>query len=93
VLILLPLASLLLKITLQKLSAMEPEVAAFLRKIGKSILATFIWLALTAIAAIKGDNAFIGEHIQLNNVLFYIWLIISVVLLVKVYKKVWVAKT
>jgi len=72
---------------------MEPEVAAFLRKIGKSILATFIWLALTAIAAIKGDNAFIGEHIQLNNVLFYIWLIISVVLLVKVYKKVWVAKT
>lgn len=68
---------------------MEPEATAFLRRVGKSIMLGFVWLAVNSTAAIKGDNAFITDHIRLANVLFYIWFIISVVLLVIISKKIW----
>lgn len=67
-------------------------MVAFLRRIGKSITIAFCWLAITATAAIKGDNAFIGEDIKLGNVLFYLWVIISIILLVIIFKKLWFAK-
>ena len=68
---------------------MEPEAAAFLRRVGNSLAIGFVWLAVNATAAIKGDNAFIGDQITIGNVLFYIWFVISIVILVILYKKIW----
>ena len=68
---------------------MEPEAAAFLRRVGNSLAIGFIWLAVNATAAIKGDNAFIGDQITIGNILFYIWFLISIVILVILYKKIW----
>jgi hypothetical protein len=68
---------------------MEPETLAFLKRVGYSIFIALVWLAVNATAAIKGDNAFIGEHITLGNVLFYIWFIISLLILIALYKKMW----
>jgi uncharacterized PurR-regulated membrane protein YhhQ (DUF165 family) len=68
---------------------MDPEMAAFFRRIGYTILIALIWLAINATAAIKGDNAFIGDHITLGNIIFYVWFIISVILLIVIYKKMW----
>jgi hypothetical protein len=68
---------------------MDPEMAAFFKRIGYTILVALIWLAINATAAIKGDNAFIGDHITLANVIFYAWFIISVILLIFIYKKMW----
>lgn len=68
---------------------MEPEAAAFLRRVANSLAIGFIWLAVNAIAAIKGDNAFIGDHLTLGNILFYIWFVLSIVILVLLYKKIW----
>ena len=68
---------------------MEPEAAAFLRRVGNSLAIGFVWLAVNATAAIKGDNAFIGNQITIGNILFYIWFVISIVILVILYKKIW----
>jgi hypothetical protein len=68
---------------------MDPEMAAFFKRIGYTILIALIWLAINATAAIKGDNAFIGDHITLANVIFYAWFIVSVILLIVIYKKMW----
>jgi hypothetical protein len=68
---------------------MDPEMAAFFKRIGYTILVALIWLAINATAAIKGDNAFIGDHITLANVIFYAWFIISVIILIVIYKKMW----
>ncbi|WP_018615102.1 hypothetical protein [Segetibacter koreensis] len=68
---------------------MEPEAAAFLKRVANSLVIAFIWLAVNATAAIKGDNAFIGEQITIGNILFYVWFIISVVILIILYKKIW----
>ena len=69
---------------------MEPEMVAFLKRVANSVFIAFAWLGITAVAAIKGDNAFIGDQLRLGNVLFYTWFIISVVLLIWIYKKMWV---
>ena len=71
---------------------MEPEMVAFLKRIGKSLTIAFCWLAITATAAIKGDNAFIQEHVTIGNILFYLWLIISIIILAVIFKKMWFAK-
>ena len=71
---------------------MEPEAAAFLRRVGNTLTISFIWLAVNATAAIKGDNAFIGDHITIGNILFYIWFVVSIILLVIIFKKIWAAK-
>jgi hypothetical protein len=68
---------------------MDPEMAAFFKRIGYTILIALIWLSINATAAIKGDNAFIGDHITLANVIFYAWFIISVIILIVIYKKMW----
>jgi hypothetical protein len=71
---------------------MEPEVVAFLKRIARSLTIAFIWLAINVTAAIKGDNAFIGDHIRLANVLFYLWFVISLIALILIYKKMWFSK-
>lgn len=71
---------------------MDPEAAAFLRLIAKTLLVGFVWLALTCVFAIKGDNAFVKDAVKMGNVLFYAWLVGSIVLLVWVYKKMWSKK-
>ena len=68
---------------------MEPEASAFLRKVGKSLTIGFIWLALNAIFAIKGDNAFIEGPVRLGNILFYTWFVVSVVVMVIIFRKLW----
>lgn len=72
---------------------MEPEMAAFLKKISYSILIAVAWLGITSIAAIKGDNAFVEGDVRLGNVLFYCWFIISILLLVWIYRKLWKVET
>ncbi len=71
---------------------MDPEMAAFFQRIVKSVTIMFCWLAITATAAIKGDNAFIGEQINIGNILFYLWLIISILILIWLFKKIWFPK-
>ncbi|MGI8634059.1 MAG: hypothetical protein ACR2KZ_01515 [Segetibacter sp.] len=71
---------------------MEPEMVAFLKRIGKSLTIAFCWLAITTTAAIKGDNAFIGKHLSAGNILFYLWLVISIILLAVIFKKLWFSK-
>ena len=71
---------------------MEPEMVAFLKRIANSIFIALAWLAINATVAIKGDNAYVGDHITLANVLCYSWFVISIVLLVMIYKKMWKGK-
>jgi hypothetical protein len=67
----------------------EPEMVAFLKRISLTLFIAVIWLAINATAAIKGDNAFIGDHITLGNILFYTWFVISLVILLMIYKRMW----
>jgi hypothetical protein len=68
---------------------MEREAAAFLKRVGNTLIVGFLWLAINVTAAIKGDNAFISDHVTFANVLFYIWFVASLVILIFIYRKIW----
>ena len=76
-------------LTTKSFYLMEPEALAFLKRVAKSILLALVWLAINAVAAIWGDNAFVNGSFKLSNILFYAWFLISVVLLVYLLKKMW----
>lgn len=71
---------------------MEPEAALFLKRVAKSIFIGFVWLAITSIIAIKGNNAFVENKISLGNVIFYTWFVVSIIFLVRIFKKMWMPK-
>lgn len=68
---------------------MDPQTLAFLKRISKTLLIFFLWLSLTCIFAIKGDNAFIQQKISTGNILFYVWLFCSLAMLFVIFKKMW----
>lgn len=68
---------------------MEPEALAFLKRVAKSILLALVWLAINAVAAIWGDNAFVNGSLKVSNILFYIWFVISVAGLIYLLKRMW----
>jgi len=71
---------------------MEPEMVAFLKRIANSIFIALAWLGITSIIAIKNDNAFVGDRITMGNILCYAWFIVSIIMLVWIYKKMWVKR-
>jgi hypothetical protein len=56
---------------------MEPGVKKYLLRILNTLSVGLLWLALNSTIGIMYDHAFIHEHINTGNILFYIWFVIS----------------
>ena len=59
---------------------MEPDVALFLKKIVWSLSAALVWMLV---------NTLFEEGHSLGSVIFYGWLVASVFLMLKLYRKWW----
>ena len=68
---------------------MEPEVAAFLKRISTSIFVGILWMVINSTFGIMYDFAFVHDKITLGNILFYIWFIVSLPLLLWFYIRLW----
>ena len=71
------------------MSNMEPEVRDFLMRISLSIGAGLLRLFINVTIGIFGGWLFFYETPGLGNYVFYAWLLVSVVLLVWVYLRLW----
>ena len=71
------------------MSNMEPEVRDFLMRISLSIGAGLLWLFINVTIGIFGGWLFFYETPELGNYVFYAWLLVSVVLLIWVYLRLW----
>ncbi len=58
---------------------MEPIVKRYLIRILNTISVSLLWLAINSTAGIMYDLAFIHEKVQLKNLLFYAWFLLSFV--------------
>jgi hypothetical protein len=67
----------------------DDDIRDFFKRISKTIMLVFMWLAITCIAAIKGDNAFVFKTVSLANILFYTWMVVSAIMLVVIIRKIW----
>ena len=71
---------------------MEPEVAAFLKRILTTIGIVLFWMGVNSTAGIMFGYAFIEDKIKLGNVLFYTWLVIGSPLVFIWLRKMWSEK-
>lgn len=70
---------------------MEPEVREFLQRIVWTLSVALLWLLINTIAGLRFELAiFDGTH-QLATMLFYGWLLLSLFLMLKLFKKWWKA--
>ncbi|HWB27030.1 MAG TPA: hypothetical protein VG738_16220 [Chitinophagaceae bacterium] len=68
---------------------MEPEVKEFLTRISLSLGIGILWLSINSTAGIMFDLAFIHDHITIGNIIFYIWFLSSIVIMIKLYIRLW----
>ncbi len=74
------------------MSGMEPEVKNFLKKIFLSFFFGLIWLMLNMTMGIYFGLLFITDRVTIGNIVFYMFAIISLILLIWFYYKTWSKK-
>ena len=68
---------------------MDPEVAKYFKKIVRSLIAGLMWLFSNITLGIYFQLAYSDRYAEIVHILFYIWLILSLVLLLWYFYKVW----
>ena len=68
---------------------MEPGIKEFLKRISTSVGMCVIWIAINMTIGVKYGYAFFEDKIHWDNIIFYIWVIVSLAALVLFYIKLW----
>lgn len=71
------------------LQKMEPEVVAFLKRVGLSMSIAFFWLSINTIVGIKFNLAFIDTKMTVGNVIFYVWMVGSFLGMLWFFVRLW----
>jgi hypothetical protein len=71
------------------MSMLEPEVKDFLKKILQSVFTGLLWMMVNMIAGIYFGWMFIYDKISVGNIIFYIFLIVSLLWLIRFYYRIW----
>jgi hypothetical protein len=71
---------------------MEPDVREFLVRIMQTISMSVVWLLVNMTLGIYFDFAFFENKPSIGNYIFYVWFIISFILLLRYFHKKWKGK-
>ena len=72
---------------------MDPEVKKYFIKILYSLSFGLLWMALNITAGIYWEMAIISNGLSVLNVLFFVWLLLSLALLLYYYYRTWLSTT
>ncbi len=68
---------------------MEPNFIHYLKQIIKTLVVFLVWMTINIKLGILDNYAFYKDKIQLGNILFYAWLLISLIVVVIYLIKLW----
>jgi hypothetical protein len=71
---------------------MEPEVKDFLKKVIQSVFLGLLWMMVNMIAGIFFGLMFINDRVSAGNIIFYIFLTLSLAGLLFFYYRTWKKK-
>lgn len=71
---------------------MEPEVRAFLARISQTIGVVVLWMFINSTIGIKFGWAFFDDHVTTGNIIFYLWLAVSLGLMIWLLVRLWKGK-
>jgi hypothetical protein len=70
---------------------MEPEVREFLQRIVWTLSVALLWLMINTIAGLRFELAIIDGKHTIATVFFYTWLLASLFLMLRLFRKWWKA--
>ena len=68
---------------------MEPQLLQFLNRIMRTIGLVVFWMTLNSTIGLMWGYAYVGNHWQLGNIVYYIFLLLSLIGLLYVLYKIW----
>jgi|LauGreDrversion4_2_1035121.scaffolds.fasta_scaffold21599_5 hypothetical protein len=68
---------------------MEPDIAFFLKKIVWSLSAALVWMLVNTLFGIRFRYFLFEEGHTIGSSIFYGWLVVSVFLMLRLYRKWW----
>lgn len=68
---------------------MEPEIKAFFKKVSLTILSVILWLSIHLFIGINLSWAFFNDTIEIGNLIYYFFLLITFTILVKIIFRIW----
>ena len=68
---------------------MEPEAKKYLLKVLNSLSFGLLWLTLNVLGGLYWGYAIIEEKLSLSNVLFFAWFLLSLIVLLYFYYRIW----
>ena len=71
------------------MSGIEPEVKNFLSKIVTSLSVGLLWMLINSTIGIGFNFAFFDNKPSVGNYIFYVWFLVSLYFLIKLYRKIW----
>ncbi|RTL58243.1 MAG: hypothetical protein EKK37_07850 [Sphingobacteriales bacterium] len=71
------------------MSEMEPEVKRFLQKVVWTLSGALVWLVINMYLGIYKELGFPEKEITLWNILFYCFAVLSLVLLILYFLRLW----
>jgi len=72
---------------------MEPEVRKYLFKVLNSLCYGLLWMALNVLSGLYWGYAIINGKLSVANVLFFAWFVLSLLLLLYLYYRIWSTRT
>jgi hypothetical protein len=71
------------------MSGMEPEVKDFLKKVLQSVFIGLLWMIVNMTTGIFFGLLFINDKISIGNIIYYLFLVISLAGLIWFYYRTW----
>jgi len=68
---------------------MEPQLLQFLNRIMRTIGLGVLWMIVNSSIGIMWGYAYVGDHWQWSNILYYIFLVLSFTALLYILYKIW----
>ena len=72
---------------------MEPEVRKYLFKVLNSLCYGLLWMALNVLSGLYWGYAIINGKLSVANVLFFAWFVLSLLVLLYLYYRIWSTRT
>jgi len=68
---------------------MEPQLLQFLNRIMRTIGLGVLWMIVNSTIGLMWGYAYVGNHWQLGNMVYYIFLLLSLIGLLYILYKIW----
>ncbi len=74
------------------MSQVEPEVKDFLKRVVLTVLFGLLWMMFNMTLGLYFELLFIDEKITVGNIIYYVFLVSSLILLIRFYYRTWKKK-